>query len=193
MRAFDRDLIRGGHYGQRSCEPHSKAVHMGAPTNAAYVKKVLANSEPSTHGGIATVAHSGGVFGGKWPTSNIARSSSVSVVSRLEITSLFGAFRSKPRQRASDRASRQLILARRSAPGSFDQKIFQNVRALARLQWTAATQTSFLVELPTGDSIRRRPTRAARARVYSRTSDCASKHARRRTRRACLGQISPLL
>ena len=29
---------------------------MGAPTNAASVKKVLANSEPSTHGGIATVA-----------------------------------------------------------------------------------------------------------------------------------------
>jgi hypothetical protein len=28
---------------------------MGAPTNAAYVKKVLANSEPSTQGGIATV------------------------------------------------------------------------------------------------------------------------------------------
>ena len=27
---------------------------MGAPTNAAYVKKVLANSEPSTQGGIAT-------------------------------------------------------------------------------------------------------------------------------------------
>jgi len=22
MRAFDWDLIRGGHYGQRSCEPH---------------------------------------------------------------------------------------------------------------------------------------------------------------------------
>jgi hypothetical protein len=50
MRAFDRDLIRGGHYGQRSCEPHSKAEHMAAPTNAAFVKKVLANSEPSTHG-----------------------------------------------------------------------------------------------------------------------------------------------
>ena len=45
MRAFDRDLIRGGHYGQRSCEPHSKAEHMAAPTNADYVKKVLANSE----------------------------------------------------------------------------------------------------------------------------------------------------
>jgi hypothetical protein len=46
MRAFDRDLIRGGHYGQRSGEPHSKAEHMAAPTNAAFVKKVLANSEP---------------------------------------------------------------------------------------------------------------------------------------------------
>ena len=50
MRAFDRDLIRGGHYGQRSCEPHPKAEHMAAPTNAANVKKALANSEPSTHG-----------------------------------------------------------------------------------------------------------------------------------------------
>jgi hypothetical protein len=35
MRANDRDLIRGGHYGQRSCEPHRKAEHMAAPTNAA--------------------------------------------------------------------------------------------------------------------------------------------------------------
>jgi hypothetical protein len=50
MRAFDRDLIRGGHYGQRSRQPRSKAEHMAAPTNAALVKKVLANSEPSTHG-----------------------------------------------------------------------------------------------------------------------------------------------
>ena len=50
MRAFDRDLIRGGHYGQRPCEPHLKAEHMAAPTNAANVKKVLANSGPSTHG-----------------------------------------------------------------------------------------------------------------------------------------------
>ena len=50
MRAFDRDLIRGGHYGQRSCEPHQQAEHMAAPTNAAFVKKTLANSEPSTHG-----------------------------------------------------------------------------------------------------------------------------------------------
>jgi hypothetical protein len=50
MRVFDRDLIRGGHYGQRSCEPRKQAEHMAAPTNAAYVKKTLANSEPSTHG-----------------------------------------------------------------------------------------------------------------------------------------------
>ncbi len=50
MRVVDRDLIRGEHYGQRSCEPHSKAEHMAAPTNAALVKKTLANSEPSTHG-----------------------------------------------------------------------------------------------------------------------------------------------
>src|SRR5665811_1954794 len=35
MRAFGRDLIRGGHYGQRSCEPHLQAEHMAAPTNAA--------------------------------------------------------------------------------------------------------------------------------------------------------------
>ena len=47
MRPIDRDLIRGGHYGQRSCEPHQQAEHMAAPTNAALVKKVLANSEPS--------------------------------------------------------------------------------------------------------------------------------------------------
>jgi hypothetical protein len=41
MRAFDRDLIRGGHYGQRSREPRSQAEHMAAPTNAAGVKKPL--------------------------------------------------------------------------------------------------------------------------------------------------------
>src|SRR5271167_708672 len=35
MRLDDRDLIRGGHYGQRSCEPHQKAEHMAAPTNPA--------------------------------------------------------------------------------------------------------------------------------------------------------------
>src|SRR5258708_29561910 len=50
MRGFDRDLIRGGHYGQRSCEPHLQAEHLAAPTNPAYAKKALANSEPSRHG-----------------------------------------------------------------------------------------------------------------------------------------------
>ena len=50
MRGFDRDLIRGEHYGQRSCEPHSKAEHMAAPTKVCDVKILLANPEPSTHG-----------------------------------------------------------------------------------------------------------------------------------------------
>src|SRR3977135_917708 len=56
MRVIDRDLIRGGHYGQRSCEPHKQAEHMAAPTNAANVKKALANSEPSTHEVPADIA-----------------------------------------------------------------------------------------------------------------------------------------
>src|SRR5712664_3809949 len=34
MRGFDRDLIRGGHYGQRSCEPHLQAEHMAALAQA---------------------------------------------------------------------------------------------------------------------------------------------------------------
>ena len=48
--SFDRDLIRGEHYGQRSCEPRKQAEHMAAPTKAANVQIFLANSEPSTHG-----------------------------------------------------------------------------------------------------------------------------------------------
>jgi hypothetical protein len=48
MRAFDRDLIRGGHYGQQSCESRSQAEHMAAPTKPCDVKIVLANPEPST-------------------------------------------------------------------------------------------------------------------------------------------------
>ena len=35
MRGFDRDLIRGGHYGQRSWVPRKQAEHMAAPTIAA--------------------------------------------------------------------------------------------------------------------------------------------------------------
>src|SRR6476659_4975707 len=59
MREFGRDLIRGGHYGQRSCEPRQQAEHMAAPTNAAKREKALANSEPSTHrnGPQAIVCH----------------------------------------------------------------------------------------------------------------------------------------
>jgi hypothetical protein len=67
MRAYDRDLIRGGHYGQRPRVPHKQAEHMAAPTNAANVKKVLANSEPSTHGTKRTslAALHMSAFGGK--------------------------------------------------------------------------------------------------------------------------------
>ena len=49
MRPIDRDLIRAGHYGQRSYQPHLKAKHMAAPINDALVKKVLTNPKPSTH------------------------------------------------------------------------------------------------------------------------------------------------
>jgi hypothetical protein len=60
MRAFVWDLIRGGHYGQRPRVPRKKAEHTGAPTNAAaYVKKALANPEPSTHGGKADMTFCG--------------------------------------------------------------------------------------------------------------------------------------
>ena len=58
MRAFDRDLIRGGHYGQRSCEPHQIDRTHGCTDQACNVKKALANSEPSTHG---TLRHFAGL------------------------------------------------------------------------------------------------------------------------------------
>ena len=41
VRVSDRDPIRGGHYGQRSCEPHTKAAHMAAPTRLRRAKKSL--------------------------------------------------------------------------------------------------------------------------------------------------------
>src|SRR5262245_11115042 len=41
MRETVRDLIRGGHYGQRSREPHKQAEHMAAPTKAAKWRKSL--------------------------------------------------------------------------------------------------------------------------------------------------------
>ena len=49
MRLVDRDLIRGGHYGQRSCEPRQKAEHMAAPTNAAKREE-----SPCQHGAVHT-------------------------------------------------------------------------------------------------------------------------------------------
>ena len=50
MRAFDRDLIRGGHYGQRSCEPRLKGRTHGCTDQALRREILLANSEPSTRG-----------------------------------------------------------------------------------------------------------------------------------------------
>src|SRR6516225_5773545 len=50
MRGFDRDLIRGKHYGQRSCEPHLKGRTHGCTDQVCYAKILLANPEPSTHG-----------------------------------------------------------------------------------------------------------------------------------------------
>src|SRR5262245_4610957 len=50
MRGFDRDLIRGGHYGQRPlCAALTGRTH-GCTDQPANMKKTLANSEPSTHG-----------------------------------------------------------------------------------------------------------------------------------------------
>jgi len=47
------------------CVPHLKAEHMAAPTNAANVKKALANSEPSTHGGGLNGSTQHFIFEGK--------------------------------------------------------------------------------------------------------------------------------
>ena len=56
MREFDRDLIRGGHYGQRSYEPRQKAGHMAAPTNAA--KREESPCQPgAVHTGPSTDIH----------------------------------------------------------------------------------------------------------------------------------------
>jgi hypothetical protein len=49
LRAFDRDPIRGGHYGQRSCVPRKTGRTHGCPDQRSKVKILLANPEPSTH------------------------------------------------------------------------------------------------------------------------------------------------
>jgi len=50
MRTFDRDLIRGGHYGQQSGVPHKQALTHGCSDQACNVQILLASPEPSTHG-----------------------------------------------------------------------------------------------------------------------------------------------
>ena len=64
MRAFDRDLIRGRHYGQRPRVPRSKAGHMAAPTAAAFAQKSLDSPEPSTHGPASSRSGAGAKCGG---------------------------------------------------------------------------------------------------------------------------------
>ena len=54
MRAFDRDLIRGGHYGQRSNETAPTGRTHGCTDQRRDVKILLANSGPSTHGTFET-------------------------------------------------------------------------------------------------------------------------------------------
>ena len=49
MRAFDRDLIRGGHYGQRH-EYRTRRPNTWLLRPTPQVKILLANPEPSTHG-----------------------------------------------------------------------------------------------------------------------------------------------
>ena len=55
MRVVDRDLIRGGHYGQRICFPHEKAEHMAAPTNTFLSEDLSCQPGPSTHGPLADI------------------------------------------------------------------------------------------------------------------------------------------
>src|SRR5215470_19544843 len=64
MRAFDRDLIRGGHYGQRSCDPRKTGRTHGCSDQCCKVKILLANPEPSTHGPSRhfAVSHKSGRF-----------------------------------------------------------------------------------------------------------------------------------
>jgi len=50
IRAVDRDMVGGGRYGQRSCEPHPKGRTHGSTGQARDVKLLLGNPEPSTHG-----------------------------------------------------------------------------------------------------------------------------------------------
>ena len=56
MRAFDRDLIRGGHYGQRSRVPREKGRTHGCSDQPCCVKILLANPEPSTHGPMLPIS-----------------------------------------------------------------------------------------------------------------------------------------
>src|SRR5262249_20814508 len=66
MRGFDRDLIRGRHYGQRPCVPREQAEHMAAPTSLRTCRKaLLTRSRPhmaqSGHAGMSALFPLSGV------------------------------------------------------------------------------------------------------------------------------------
>ena len=63
-RAFDRDPIRGEHYGQRPCSaPHSKAGHMAAPTSSVQKVKNLLPTRSRPHMALSG-RHLTAAFGG---------------------------------------------------------------------------------------------------------------------------------
>ncbi len=62
MRAFDRDPIREGHYGQRPCAPRSKAGHMAASTTAATCCECLTTRSRPHMAPMAELGQRGATF-----------------------------------------------------------------------------------------------------------------------------------
>jgi hypothetical protein len=62
MRGFDRDLIRGGHYGQRSCEPHLKSTDAGTQAITSLIQEkpdAMAGGQCPLKGQLTTTAAMG--------------------------------------------------------------------------------------------------------------------------------------
>src|SRR5262252_2388730 len=89
MRGFDRDLIRGKHYGQRSCEPHLKGRTHGCTDQVCYAKILLANPEPSTHGTYRTCSPSSRTVAyAQNHTTNSSRAIPIRVTSRIQLSAM---------------------------------------------------------------------------------------------------------
>ena len=67
MRAFDRDLIRGGHYDQRSYGPHKQAEHVAAPTNLQSQDSPCQQSRPPMTHRRSSDARPRGPLIAAWP------------------------------------------------------------------------------------------------------------------------------